>query len=126
MNTMNTSSSQPVIISLIVIILCCLVATAKAEPRQACSTATAAKKAPAPQPEPKKVEKPSRPAIAVLPAHKEFQLTSINIPTNVKVRGNNDEHFVIKTEAGTDSPVEIRTAGLIEGHVVPGSLHYRD
>jgi hypothetical protein len=115
---------QSFIIPLIVVILGILATTAKAEPRNTCGATHFAKTTRAPAPEPKKVEKTTRPAIAiVLPAHKEFLLADVTVPATVKVNSKNDEHFVIMTEAGAETRHEIRAAGLVEAHVVPGSLH---
>lgn len=87
--------------------------------------AKATKKNPAP--EPKKVERADRPITAsALPQHKEFQLAAIDIPVNVKVTGKIDERFVIATEAGEETQPEIRAGGLVEMHLVPGSMHFRE
>ena len=122
---MNASENrQHLFIAIVVIILGCLATTAKAEPRHTCNATHFAKTAKVPAPEPKKVEKTTRPAMAnALPAHREFLLADATVPATVKVNSKNDEHFVITTEAGAETRHEIRAAGLVEAHVVPGSLH---
>ena len=101
---MNTSNSQSVIISLIVVILCCLVATAKAEPRQACSAASGiakATKAPAPQPQ----KKNQRPVTAVASSN---ALGELPPKTTAVIPARND--------------VTMATNTMDTGHIVWGSM----
>ncbi len=122
-----SENRQHLVIALIVIVLGVFATTAKAEPRHTCGATHVAKtNKKVPAPEPQRVEKTNRTVTAAaLPAHKEFQLAAVEIPTTVKVNGKADEHFVIETEAGAEVQPEIR-AGLVEAHVVAGSFHYHD
>jgi long-subunit fatty acid transport protein len=118
---MNPSENrQSFLIALFVVISGILATTAQAEPRHSCSATHVAKASKAPAPEPKKVEKTNRPITAELPAHREFQLAAVETPTNVKVNGKINEHFVISTEAGTETTTEDGYTVVVEAHLIPG------